>query len=372
MSGPADGADGRDRDPTADSRSDPRDRTDSTTTSAGARPDGGTERGDAPSASFGIYEGEFGPGETPEGYEEQGPVEEHRSMLGRIVATLKADRLALAGAIVIVVFVLVALFAPFVAPFGPEQQFGFMQPPLSESTGDFDGDGTTETVTHYLGTDSFGYDILTRIIYGARVSLIVALATVAVAFSIGTTLGIVAGFYGGWIDSVIMRYVDFQWAFPEIILGVGIIALMGGLGLVNVVLAIGIAFIDDFARIIRGEVLSIREEEYVTAARAVGMGDLRIMFKEILPNAVAPLIVQATLMIPLAILAEASLSFLGLGVKPTTPTWGLLISDGRQFISQAPWISVMPGLAIMLVVLAFNTLGDGLRDAFDISETEVE
>jgi len=147
---------------------------------------------------------------------------------------------------------------------------------------------------------------------------------------------------------------------------------MGGLGVTNVVIAIGIAFLDDFARIIRGEVLSIREEEYVTAARAVGMGDIRIMFKEMLPNAVAPLIVQATLMIPFAILAEAGLSFLGLGVKPTTPTWGLLIADGRQFIERAWWISVMPGLAIMVTVLAFNMLGDGLRDAFDISQEEVE
>jgi peptide/nickel transport system permease protein len=169
-----------------------------------------------------------------------------------------------------------------------------------------------------------------------------------------------------------MRYVDFQWAFPEIILGVAIIAFAGGRGVENVVIAIGIAYIDDFARLIRGEVLSLREEEYVTAARAIGMSNRRIMTGEILPNAVAPLIVQATLMIPLAILAEAGLSFLGLGVSPTTPTWGLLLSDGRQFISRAWWISVMPGIAIMLVVLAFNTLGDGLRDVFDVSDSEVE
>jgi peptide/nickel transport system permease protein len=204
------------------------------------------------------------------------------------------------------------------------------------------------------------------------VSLLVALATLAVSLTIGTTIGIVAGFYGGWIDSLLMRYVDFQWAFPELILGVGIIAISGGLGVVNVVAAIGIAYIDDFARLIRGEILSIREEEYITAARAIGMGDARIMFKEMLPNAVAPIIVQATLMIPLAILAEAGLSFLGLGVKPTTPTWGLMLSQGRDFISRAWWISVMPGFAIMITVLAFNMFGDGLRDAFDISEGEVE
>ena len=315
--------------------------------------------------------GEFGVGQVPPEYEVEETVEEHKSTGTRIVEALRANKLALAGAVAIVLLVLVAVFAPVVAPHGPEDQFGFMQEPMSQTTGDLDSDGQMETVTHYLGTDSFGHDILTRIIYGARVSLLVALATVAFAFTVGTTLGILAGFYGGWVDSVVMRYVDFQWAFPEIILGVGIIAVMGGLGVTNVVIAIGIAFIDDFARIIRGEVLSIREEEYITAARAVGMNDARIMFKEMLPNAVAPLIVQATLMVPFAILAEAGPSFLGLGVKPTTPTWGLLISDGRQFISQAWWISVMPGLAIMVTVLAFNTLGDGLRDAFDISEEEV-
>ncbi|MFB6243138.1 MAG: ABC transporter permease [Halobaculum sp.] len=335
------------------------------------RDDTPSPEGDDTHPEYAQNRGEFGVGEVPPEYDVQETVAEHKSTGQRIREALIANRLALAGAVVIVVLVLVAVFAPFVAPYGPEQTFGFMKEPMGESTGDFDGDGQTETAVHYLGTDSFGHDVLTRIIYGSRVSLLVALGTVALAFGVGTTLGIVAGFYGGWVDSVIMRYVDFQWAFPEIILGVGIIAVMGGLGVVNVVLAIGIAFIDDFARIIRGEVLSIREEEYITAAHAVGMHDARIMFKEVLPNAVAPLIVQATLMIPLAILAEAGLSFLGLGVKPTTPTWGLLISDGRQFISQAWWISVMPGLAIMLTVLAFNTVGDGLRDAFDISEREV-
>ncbi len=332
---------------------------------------GGGDAARADGGGFGRYEGEYGVGEVPPEYEVEETVEEHRTLTDRIVATLKRDKLALFGSVVVVMFVLTAVFAPYAAPYSPEETYAFMKSPMSHSVGDFDGDGGTERVLHVLGTDSFGHDILSRIIFGGRVSLLVAIATVAVAFTVGTTLGILAGFYGGWIDSLIMRYVDFQWAFPEIILGVGIIAVMGGLGVANVVLAIGIAFIDDFARIIRGEVLSIREDEYITAARAVGMGDVRIMFREMLPNAVAPLIVQATLMIPLAILAEASLSFLGLGVKPTTPTWGLLISDGRQFLSQAWWISVMPGVAIMVTVLAFNMLGDGLRDAFDISEEEV-
>jgi len=330
---------------------------------------GGDDADDAP--DFARNEGEFGSGEVPPEYETEESVEAYRTTAQRIVSVLKRDKLALAGAVVVVAFVLTAMFAPYVAPHGPEEQFGFMQEPMSQSTGDFDSDGQTETVTHYLGTDDFGYDILTRIVYGSQISLLVAFATVAFAFTVGTALGVLAGFYGGWIDTVVMRGVDFIWAFPTIILGVGVIAVMGGLGWLNVVVAIGIAFVDDFARIIRGEVLSIREEEYITAAEAVGMGDGRIMFREMLPNAVSPLIVQATLMVPFAILGEASLSFLGLGVKPTTPTWGLLISSGRGFISQAWWISVMPGFAIMAVVLAFNTLGDGLRDAFDLSEGEV-
>ncbi|MFC7154355.1 ABC transporter permease [Halomarina halobia] len=316
--------------------------------------------------------GEFGPGEMPPEYERPERTEEHRSTRQRLAEGILGDKLALFGAVVIVVFVLTAALAPVVAPHDPEATFGFFKEPGSYSAGDFDGDGETERVFHALGTDSFGHDILTRLVYGARVSLLVAMATLAVAFTLGTTIGVLAGYYGGWIDSLLMRYVDFQWAFPELILGVAIIALSGGLGVVNVVIAIGIAYIDDFARLVRGEVLSLREAEYVTAARAVGMSDRRIMLREMLPNAVAPLIVQATLMIPLAILAEAGLSFLGLGVKPTTPTWGLLLSDGRQFIERAWWISVIPGLAIMVTVLAFNTFGDGLRDAFDVDHGEVE
>jgi ABC-type dipeptide/oligopeptide/nickel transport system permease subunit len=325
---------------------------------------------DAP--GFGERRGEFGPGELPSEYEVEEETDEYRGLAGRLIDGILGDKMALFGAAVVLLFVITAVFAPYIAPHGQEETFGFMKEPLSSSQADVDGDGRTESVFHPLGTDSFGHDILSRLIFGARVSLLVSLATLAVALTIGTTIGILAGYYGGVVDSLLMRYVDFQWAFPELILGVAIIALSGGLGVTNVIIAIGIAYIDDFARIVRGEILSIREEEYITAARAVGMGDARIMFREMLPNAVAPIIVQATLMIPLAILAEAGLSFLGLGVKPTTPTWGLLLSDGRQFIDRAWWISVMPGLAIMVTVLSFNMFGDGLRDAFDIGEGEVE
>ncbi|WP_232688859.1 ABC transporter permease [Halobacterium zhouii] len=309
---------------------------------------------------------------VPQEYQEDEFVEEYTPTWRKIVDGILADKMALVGAVVVAVFVLTAVFAPLVAPYDPGATYSLMKEPMSHSVGNFDADPQTERVLHVLGTDSYGHDILSRVVFGARVSLGVALATVAVAFTVGTTLGLLAGFYGGWVDSVIMRYVDFQWAFPELILGIGIIAVMGGLGVENVIIAIGIAYIDDFARLVRGEVLSIREEEYVTAARAIGMTDRRMMLREILPNAVAPLIVQATLMIPLAILAEAGLSFLGLGVRPTTPTWGLLLSDGRMFIRRAWWISVIPGLAIMITVLSFNMFGDGLRDVFDVSEGEVE
>lgn len=324
------------------------------------------------SDEFGRRTGEYGMGEVPPEYRTDETVEEYKTTSERVIETLREDKLALFGAVVVVGFVVTAVFAPYVAPYDPEATYSFMQPPNSYSEGDFDADGTVERIYHPLGTDSFGHDVLSRLIFGARVSLMVALATALVAFTVGTTIGIVAGFYRGWVDSLLMRYVDFQWAFPEIILATGIIALTGSLGVINVVMAIGIAFIDDFARLIRGEVLSLREAEYVLAANAIGMSDARIMFREILPNAMAPLIVQTTLMLPLAILGEAALSFLGLGVKPTTPTWGLLVADGRQFIDNAWWISVMPGFAIMVTVLAFNTLGDGLRDALDVSQAEVE
>lgn len=308
----------------------------------------------------------------PDRYKTEEEFSDHQTTFQRIAEGILTDKKALVGAIIVIAFVITAAFAPLLAPHDPDTTFTQVQPPNSYSTGDFDDDGTTEKVYHALGTDSFGHDILSRIIFGARVSLLVAFATMMVAFTIGTAIGIAAGYYKGWVDSALMRFVDFQWAFPELILAIGIIAFAGGRGVWNVVLAVGIAYIDDFARLIRGEVLSIREKEYIHAAEAIGMTDLRIMVKEVFPNALAPLIVQATIMVPLAIIAEAGLSFLGLGVKPTTPTWGILINQGRQFILQAWWIAVMPGFAIMFVVLGFNLFGDGLRDTLDVEEEEVD
>jgi peptide/nickel transport system permease protein len=182
---------------------------------------------------------------------------------------------------------------------------------------------------------------------------------------VGVTLGLVSGYFGGWIDSIIMRFIDLLWAFPVIILTVALVAIFGA-GARNVVIAIAIAYLDDFARVVRSEVLRIREEEFTIAARALGAKDERIIFRHILPNTLAPIIVQATFAVGLGILAESGLTFLGLGVNPSTPTWGLALNDSRDFIQQAWWLSIFPGLAIVFTVLSLNLFGDGLRDALDV------
>jgi len=223
------------------------------------------------------------------------------------------------------------------------------------------------SAAHPLGTDDLGRDLLSRIIFGTRISLFIGISTVLIALIIGVTLGIAAGYYGGRLDFIIMRYIDLQWAFPNFIIAVYLVAVFGT-GLFNIVAAISLAFIDDFARVARSMTLSIREEQYIDAARTLGFSNARIMFGHILPNAMPPIIVQATVSVSYAILAEASLSFLGLGVDADTPTWGLILADGRGFISQAWWLGVFPGLAIMLVVLSINFIGDWLRDALDVRQ----
>ncbi len=270
-----------------------------------------------------------------------------RSVFGR-------DRKAQVGLFILGFFVLIAVFAPLIAPFDPnEMSLNMMDNPSG---------------THWLGTDDLGRDLLSRVIWGTQISLFVGVSTVTLALVAGVTLGVLAGYYGGWIDTIIMRYIDLQWAFPNFIIAVYLVAVFGT-GLLNVIVAISLAFLDDFARIARSMVLTLKEEQYVDAARVQGFSDARIMFRHILPNALAPLIVHATVSVSYAILGEASLSFLGLGVNPNTPTWGLILADGRSFISQAWWLGVYPGLAIMLVVLAINFVGDGLRDALDVRET---
>ena len=266
------------------------------------------------------------------------------------------DKKALVGSVVLTIFLLSAIFGNVISPYDPsDMAFDMMESP---------------SWSHPLGTDDLGRDLLSRIIVGTQVSLFVGISTVVLALFAGLILGVLAGYLGGWVDHVIMRYIDLQWAFPNFIIAVYLVAVFGT-GLSNVIVAISLAFVDDFARIARGMVLSIKEEQYVAAARTVGVSDIRIMWRHILPNAAAPIIVQATVSISYAILGEASLSFLGLGVDASTPTWGLILADGRSFISRAWWLGIFPGLAIMLTVLSINFLGDTLRDFLDVRESTV-
>lgn len=255
--------------------------------------------------------------------------------------------------VIIVIMLFTAIFGPYFAPYDPgAQDYEFLDAPSS---------------AHWMGTDDLQRDLFSRIVTGARISLFVGFVTVLLAMVIGVVMGVLSGYYGGWVDTIIMRYIDLQWAFPNFIIAVYMVAVFGA-GLLNVILAITLAFLDDFARIVRGMVLSIRTMDYVTASRAIGASDWRIMFRHILPNSAAPIIVQATVSVSAAILAEAGLSFLGVGVEPSTPTWGLILNDARSFFSQAWWLAVFPGAAITITVLSINFFGDTLRDIFDVRE----
>ncbi len=265
------------------------------------------------------------------------------------------DKKALVGMIALAILTLAAILAPVLTPYDPNaQDFAMIGAP---------------SWAHPLGTDDLGRDLLSRLIHGGRISLFVGTSTVLMALLVGIVLGVSAGYYGGWLDTIIMRYIDLQWAFPNFIIAVYLVAVFGT-GLSNVIIAISLAFIDDFARIARGMVLTIKEEQYIAAARTLGASDNRIMWRHILPNATAPIIVQATVSVSYAILAEAGLSFLGLGVQSSTPTWGLILADSRSFISRAWWLGVFPGLFIMITVLSINFLGDAIRDLFDVRETK--
>ena len=264
---------------------------------------------------------------------------------------LMKSRIGVMGIIFIGILVLVAIFAPLIAPHDPLEQNIMMryQAPSSE---------------HILGTDEMGRDILSRIIYGSRISLQVGLVSIGIALVIGVFLGILSGYYGGIWDMLIMRVMDVMLAFPSILLAIAIVAILGP-QLRNAMLAIGIINIPRFARIIRSSALSIKESEYIAAARMMGANDVRIIFYHLLPNAMAPLIIQTTLSIATAILEAAALSFLGLGAQPPTPEWGAMLSDARSSLQRAPWVATFPGIAIIFGVLGFNLLGDGLRDALD-------
>jgi ABC-type dipeptide/oligopeptide/nickel transport system permease subunit len=257
------------------------------------------------------------------------------------------------GALLALSMIVMAAAAPLIAPLSPSAQF---------ADAVLKGPGVVER--HALGTDEFGRDILSRIIWGARVSLQVGLASVLFAFVLGVPLGIVAGVRGGHLETVIMRCADMLMAFPTLLLALIIVTALGG-SLVNEILAIGVALTPNFLRLARSLALTIREQDYILAARALGTGQLRVMVRHVFPNTVYALVVVATLYIATAIRTEAGLSFLGLGIPPPTPSWGNILSEGRQYIKCCPWITTFSGLAIMVAVLAFNLVGDALRDLLD-------
>ncbi|MCH4209712.1 ABC transporter permease subunit [Bifidobacterium sp.] len=261
------------------------------------------------------------------------------------------QRNALIAAIFIALLVVVVILAPVVAPYNFSQA-------------DYNSVLQGPSARHLFGTDSFGRDIFSRVLYGGRISLAVGVSSVAVAAVIGSILGLLAAFYGGWLDSIIMRFSDVLFAFPGIILAIGIIAILGP-GLFNVVVAVAIFGIPNFARIVRGSALEIQQSEYIEVEHSLGASNARIIFSHIFPGTFASIIVNFTMRLGNSILTAASLSFLGLGAQPPSPEWGAMLSDGRDYIATAPYVAFFPGLAIFLTILAFNVFGDGLRDALD-------
>jgi len=263
----------------------------------------------------------------------------------------RRNRVALASLIFLVILVLVALLAPWLAPYDPY-------------LGDMPNALQGPSQEHWLGTDELGRDILSRIIYGARISLRVGFLAVAIAKTAGVILGSLAGYYGRWVDNLIMRFMDIMLAFPSLLLAIAFMVVLGK-GVENAIIAIAIVSVPEYARIVRGSVLSVKENTYIEAARAIGNSDLRIIFRHILPNVLAPIIVRGTLGISTAILDTAALGFLGLGVQPPYAEWGSMLGAGRSYLFNAPHLVTFPGIAITLTVMAFNLLGDGLRDALD-------
>jgi peptide/nickel transport system permease protein len=257
----------------------------------------------------------------------------------------------MAGGAVVIVLIIVAIAAPYVAPYDPTDQ-------------DLANSMAGPSMSHLAGTDVHGRDIFSRIIHGTRISLRIGFLGMLLGCGVGVVLGLVSGYYGGWPDTLIMRLLDVQLAFPGLLVAICIIAIIGP-GLENVIVAVGIFSVPLFARVTRGQVLTLKEQEFIVAARMMGAQDGRIMLTHLLPNAAAPILVLCTLRIATAILTAASLSFLGLGAQPPTPEWGAMLSDGRAYLAVAPHVATTPGVAILITVLSFNLLGDGLRDALD-------
>jgi peptide/nickel transport system permease protein len=268
-----------------------------------------------------------------------------------VVARALQTRGAGFGLVVVALVLFVALSADVIAPYNPDQ---------AQHAGVL----TAPALAHWLGTDQLGRDVLSRIIHGARTSVQAGVVSVGFALIAGVSIGLLAGYHGGWIDDVLVLLVDALWSFPTLVLALAIAASLGP-GLTNAMLAIGVVFTPIFARLVRGQTLSVRERDFVVAARALGAGPARIMLRHIWPNVTAPIIVQTSLLVASAIVVEAALSFLGLGIEPPTSSWGSMLKAGYQYMQQAPWLSFAPGAAIFVTVLAFNLLGDGLRRGLD-------
>jgi peptide/nickel transport system permease protein len=264
---------------------------------------------------------------------------------------LRRNTGAMIGLVLIGILVLMALTANFLRPEGYDAQElrNGLLPPSAQ---------------HWLGTDELGRDLITRIVYGSRVSLQVGIIATLISAIVGVFLGAVAGYMGGKVDYLIQAMVDISWAFPTVLMAIFMVAVLGP-GLINVMIAVGLVYWGGYARVVRGQILSLREWDFVTAARALGAPASRIILRHMLPNVIAPVIVMSSLMMGDAILIEATLSFLGMGARPPIPSWGSILADGRSHMRLAPWVMIFPGLAIMLTVLGFNLLGDGLRDATD-------
>lgn len=280
-----------------------------------------------------------------------------RRMLADFWFYFRQNRGAVVGLWVFLGLVVVAVFAQVLAPHDPTQQYrdALLAPPIWQEGG---------KAGFLLGTDAVGRDMLSRLIYGAQYSLFIGIVVVAIALVGGIFVGLLAGFFGGWVDTVIMRVMDVILAFPSLLLALVLVAVLGP-GLTNAMIAIAIVYQPHFARLTRAAVMGEKEREYVTAARVAGAGTMRLMFKTILPNCLAPLIVQATLSFSSAVLDSAALGFLGMGAQPPSSEWGTMLAEAREFILRAWWVVTLPGLAILISVLAINLMGDGLRDALD-------
>jgi len=272
---------------------------------------------------------------------------------------LRQHKLAMAGMVFIILLILMAILAPVLAPADPNKQDLFLK--LAKPGTPFEELGEGK---YWLGADHLGRDVLSRVLYGARVSLLVGFVAEAIVLVIGVTMGALAGYFGGRVDRIIMRTVDVLFAFPDLLFAIAVMFALGR-GLLNLFIALSVVGWAGMARLTRSQVLALKEREFVEGARAAGASDARVILRHILPNAAGPIIVAVTLGIPGAIMSEAALSYLGLGVQPPTATWGSMIYEGRPYLRHAPWMSLAPGVMIMLTVLAFNLLGDGLRDALD-------